>query len=178
MPLTWRGTPADRLHQLARRRRSEWCFLTGSAAEPRTQTRRTEDLPDRPGPGRSYLEYENGSLDSRRSIRRGRAPSARESRMMISQGEVWWADLGEPTGSGPGYRRPVVVVQCDVLNQSRVSTIVCVPLTSNLKWQGALAREEKRSRQPCPVSYLSATVTSRGERNMATGEMTGSSRGM
>jgi mRNA interferase MazF len=34
-------------------------------------------------------------------------------------------------------RRPVVVVQCDVLNQSRVSTIVCVPLTSNLKWKGA-----------------------------------------
>ena len=57
--------------------------------------------------------------------------------MVISQGEVWWADLGEPTGSSPGYRRPVVVVQCDVLNQSRVSTIVCVPLTSNLKWKGA-----------------------------------------
>lgn len=56
---------------------------------------------------------------------------------MISQGEVWWADLGEPTGSGPGYRRPVVVVQCDVLNQSRISTVVCVPLTSNLKWEGA-----------------------------------------
>lgn len=57
--------------------------------------------------------------------------------MVISQGEVWWADLGEPTGSGPGHRRPVVVVQCDVLNQSRVSTVVCVPLTSNLKWEGA-----------------------------------------
>lgn len=56
---------------------------------------------------------------------------------MISQGEVWWADLGEPTGSGPGYRRPVVVVQCDVLNQSRIGTVVCVPLTSNLKWEGA-----------------------------------------
>jgi mRNA interferase MazF len=56
---------------------------------------------------------------------------------VISQGEIWWADLGEPTGSGPGYRRPVVVVQCDVLNQSRVSTTVCVPLTSNLKWEGA-----------------------------------------
>ncbi|HSK81527.1 MAG TPA: type II toxin-antitoxin system PemK/MazF family toxin [Thermoanaerobaculia bacterium] len=57
--------------------------------------------------------------------------------MVISQGEVWWADLGEPIGSGPGYRRPVVVVQCDALNQSRVSTVVCVPLTSNLKWTGA-----------------------------------------
>lgn len=57
--------------------------------------------------------------------------------MVISQGEVWWADLGEPAGSGPGYRRPVVVVQCDALNQSRVSTVVCVPLTSNLKWAEA-----------------------------------------
>ena len=57
--------------------------------------------------------------------------------MVISQGEIWWADLGEPIGSGPGYRRPVVVVQCDALNQSRVSTVVCVPLTSNLKWADA-----------------------------------------
>ena len=57
--------------------------------------------------------------------------------MVISQGEIWWADLSEPTGSGPGYRRPVVVVQCDALNQSRVSTVVCVPLTSNLKWVDA-----------------------------------------
>lgn len=44
--------------------------------------------------------------------------------MVISQGEIWWADLGEPIRSGPGYRRPVVVVQCDALNQSRVSTVV------------------------------------------------------
>jgi mRNA interferase MazF len=57
--------------------------------------------------------------------------------VVISQGEVWWADLQEPTGSGHGYRRPVIVVQCDALNQSRVSTVVCVPLTSNLKWQDA-----------------------------------------
>jgi mRNA interferase MazF len=57
--------------------------------------------------------------------------------VVIRQGEVWWADLGEPTGSGPGYRRPVVVVQCDALNQSRVGTVVCVPLTSNLKWADA-----------------------------------------
>ena len=39
-----------------------------------------------------------------------------------------------PAGSGPRYRRPVAVVQGDALNQSRISTVVCVPLTSNLKW--------------------------------------------
>ena len=54
--------------------------------------------------------------------------------MVISQGEVWWADLPSPTGSGPGFRRPVIVVQCDALNRSRIGTVVCVPLTSNLKW--------------------------------------------
>lgn len=55
----------------------------------------------------------------------------------IAQGEVWWADLGEPLGSGPGYRRPVLVVQGDAFNRSAISTVVCVPLTSNVKWAGA-----------------------------------------
>ncbi|MGD0652839.1 MAG: type II toxin-antitoxin system PemK/MazF family toxin [Thermoguttaceae bacterium] len=57
--------------------------------------------------------------------------------MVISRGDVWWADLSEPTGSGPGFRRPVVVVQGDALNRSRIATVVCVPLTSNLKWADA-----------------------------------------
>ena len=57
--------------------------------------------------------------------------------MVVSQGEIWWADLGEPVGSGPGFRRPVVVVQGDPFNRSRISTVVCVPLTSNLKWSEA-----------------------------------------
>jgi mRNA interferase MazF len=54
--------------------------------------------------------------------------------VVISQGEIWWADLPPPTGSGPGFRRPVVVVQSDALNQSLIRTVICVPLTSNLKW--------------------------------------------
>lgn len=57
--------------------------------------------------------------------------------MVISQGDVWWADLLSPTGSGPGFRRPVVVVQGDSLNRSRIGTVVCVPLTSNTKWAKA-----------------------------------------
>jgi len=57
--------------------------------------------------------------------------------MVIAQGEVWWADLTVPTGSGPGFRRPVVVVQGDSLNRSRVATVVCVPLTGNLRWGDA-----------------------------------------
>ena len=57
--------------------------------------------------------------------------------MVISQGDVWWADLGRPSGSGPGFRRPIVVVQGNSLNRSRIGTVVCVPLTSNLKWAHA-----------------------------------------
>ena len=57
--------------------------------------------------------------------------------MVISQGEVWWADLPAPAGSGPGFRRPVTVVQGDALNRSRISTVVCVTLTSNLRWEDA-----------------------------------------
>jgi len=53
---------------------------------------------------------------------------------MFSQGDVCWADLGEPVGSEPGFRRPVVAVQGNAFNASRIGTVVCVPLTSNLKW--------------------------------------------
>ena len=56
---------------------------------------------------------------------------------MISQGDIWWAELGAPTGSGPGFRRPVVVVQGNSFNRSRIATVVCVPLTSNLRWAEA-----------------------------------------
>jgi mRNA interferase MazF len=55
----------------------------------------------------------------------------------IRQGEVWWADLSEPSGSGPGYRRPILVIQGNPFNESKISTVVCIPLTSNLKWATA-----------------------------------------
>ncbi len=55
----------------------------------------------------------------------------------IRQGEVWWADLSDPSGSGPGYRQPIIVVQGNPFNESRISTVVCIPLTSNLKWANA-----------------------------------------
>jgi len=57
--------------------------------------------------------------------------------VVISQGEIWWADLPASGGSGPGFRRPVVIVQGDPFNQSRIATVVCVPLTSNLQWADA-----------------------------------------
>jgi mRNA interferase MazF len=55
----------------------------------------------------------------------------------VAQGDVWWADLPEATGSRPAFRRPVIVVQGDALNRSRIATVVCVALTSNVKWATA-----------------------------------------
>jgi len=57
--------------------------------------------------------------------------------VVISQGDVWWADLGEPVGSEPGFRRPVIVVQGDNFNRSALRTVVAVLLTSNLRWAAA-----------------------------------------
>lgn len=56
---------------------------------------------------------------------------------MIAQGEVWSADLPQPSGSERGFRRPAVVVQSDAFNRSRIDTVACVPLTSNLRWAEA-----------------------------------------
>jgi mRNA interferase MazF len=58
-------------------------------------------------------------------------------RMVVQQGEVWWAELPDPVGSGPGFRRPVLIVQGQALNNSRIATVICVPLTSNLRWETA-----------------------------------------
>lgn len=51
----------------------------------------------------------------------------------MKRGDIWWADLGDPIASEPGYRRPVLVVQSDAFNRSGISTVVVVSLTSALK---------------------------------------------
>ncbi len=53
--------------------------------------------------------------------------------MVVERGDVWWADLGEPDGSEPGYRRPVVIVQSDAFNRSRIQTVLAVVLMTNLR---------------------------------------------
>jgi mRNA interferase MazF len=53
--------------------------------------------------------------------------------LTIRQGDVYWLDLGEPAGSGPGFRHPYVVVQSDLFNVSRIQTVVVCELTSNLQ---------------------------------------------
>jgi mRNA interferase MazF len=51
---------------------------------------------------------------------------------VVKRGEIWWADLGEPQGSEPGFRRPVLIVQADAFNASRIGTVVVAAITSNL----------------------------------------------
>jgi len=51
----------------------------------------------------------------------------------MKRGEIWWADLGEPRGSAPALRRPVLVVQDDILTESALRTVMVVPLTSNVR---------------------------------------------
>jgi mRNA interferase MazF len=53
--------------------------------------------------------------------------------MVMERGEVWWAELPPPKGSGPGFRRPVVIVQCDAFNRSKIQTVIAAVLTSNLR---------------------------------------------
>jgi mRNA interferase MazF len=50
----------------------------------------------------------------------------------MQRGEVWWADLGDPVGSAPGYRRPVLIIQSDWYNASRLQTVIVLALSSNL----------------------------------------------
>ena len=51
----------------------------------------------------------------------------------MQRGEVWWASLPDPVGSGPGYRRPVLIVQSNTFNQSAIRTTICAVITSNLR---------------------------------------------
>jgi mRNA interferase MazF len=53
--------------------------------------------------------------------------------MVIKRGEIWWADLGEPRGSGLGFERPILIVSADSYNRSKIETIVGVVVTSNVR---------------------------------------------
>ena len=57
--------------------------------------------------------------------------------MVAQRGDIWWASLAEPRGSGPGYRRPVVVVQADAFNRSQIQTVIVAVITSNMRLAAA-----------------------------------------
>ncbi len=71
--------------------------------------------------------------------------------MVVKRGEIWWATLPDPRGSEPGYRRPVVVVQSDAFNRSRLPTVVVVAISSNAALSdapGNVPLSRKQSRLP------------------------------
>jgi len=75
----------------------------------------------------------------------------------MRRGEIWWASLPAPVGSGPGMRRPVVVVQSDPFNVSRIATVIIAVITSNLALAGApgnvrVARSESGLAKPSVVN--------------------------
>lgn len=51
----------------------------------------------------------------------------------VQRGEIWWADLPAPSRSEPGFRRPVLVIQADAFNRSRIRTVIVAAITSNLE---------------------------------------------
>ncbi len=77
-----------------------------------------------------YAQEPSGIEEPLRTAQ-GRSSEVRS--MVIQRREIWWADLEEARGSGPGFRRPVLVVQADSFNRSRLPTILAVVLTSNMR---------------------------------------------
>jgi mRNA interferase MazF len=71
---------------------------------------------------------------------------------VVRRGEIWWADLPEPRGSEPGFRRPVLIVQANDFNASRIRTIIVASITTNL----ALASAPGNVLLPRRVSGLRA----------------------
>ena len=71
--------------------------------------------------------------------------------MVIQRGEIWWANLGTPTGSSPGYRRPVLILQSNDFNRSRIATVIAAVITSNMRLAqapGNVTLPKKASRLP------------------------------
>ena len=83
--------------------------------------------------------------------------------MVVERREVWWADLGEPRQSEPGFRRPVLIVQADSFNRSRIKTFVGVILTSNTRLLSAPGNVLLPSKETClardSVANVSQIVT-------------------
>lgn len=85
---------------------------------------------------------------------------------MIARGEVWWADLGIPRGSEPGYRRPVVVVSSDRYNQSKLKTVTVVALTGSqrlarLPGNVAIATEDSGLPRACVANVTQLATIDR-----------------
>ena len=71
--------------------------------------------------------------------------------MVIERGEIWWANLPEPVGSSPGFERPVLIIQSDKFNRSKINTVVIAIISTNLRLvnsEGNVLLEKKQSNLP------------------------------
>lgn len=97
-----------------------------------------------------------------RKSRHVQVPSDETGRS-IQRGEIWWASLPSPKGSAPGFRRPVLVVQSDEFNASRIDTVIAVAITSNTRLAqapGNVLLKARASRLPKPsVANISQLIT-------------------
>ncbi len=66
--------------------------------------------------------------------------------MKMRRGELWWASLPDPVGSGPGFRRPLLILQSNDFNQSAIRTVICAVVSSNLRLEGAPGNVRVRAR--------------------------------
>jgi mRNA interferase MazF len=83
----------------------------------------------------------------------------------MTRGELWWADLGIPFGSEPGYERPVLIIQNDFFNRSKINTTIIVPLTTNILWADPgnvfLSKEDSKLNKDSVISTSQIEVIDR-----------------
>jgi mRNA interferase MazF len=96
--------------------------------------------------------------------------------MVISQGDIFWLDLGEPEGSEPGYRHPFVVIQNDAFNMSKISTVVVCTITSNVKLASApgnvsLTKGEANLPKSSVVNISQVMTVDKGDLKEKTGQL-------
>ena len=96
------------------------------------------------------------------------------SGLTLRQGDIVWADLGLPRGPEAGYRRPVLIVQGDAINRSRIATVICIPLTSNVRLAAMpgnmlLKARETGMDRDCVANVSLITAIDRGVIDQAVG---------
>jgi mRNA interferase MazF len=94
----------------------------------------------------------------------------------MHQGDVLWIDFGDPVGSEPGFRRPAVVIQSDLFNETAINTVCVAPITSNLRWAGAignvqLPKGHAQLDRPSVVNITAITCIDRGRVQQKIGKL-------
>jgi len=79
---------------------------------------------------------------------------------VVRRGEIWWADYGKPRGSEAGYRRPIIIVSANTLNESELKTILTIPVTGNLTRERYTGNVRLPAGKPTGLSKPSVAIVS------------------